>query len=1156
METMMQKSDRRSALLKALLAASALCGIGQGAFAQNACEGTVPVPAVCAPNVPSLGGTGFAISLNGAKIAGDAAVVEKVRKVDVALAKADIRITFDGLGAEPRLDLEQTTSDTGDSVTLQSAMNYPAFVDRAEMRIVDLAALGGPRTVSVLPVDANGTVTLTPPDGGELAVVHRVYDAQGRYDETAPQLLGAPAAAGSTAGVEEGRDTVQRRGIPVFGGAVTVSGASVAAGAQVRALGETIRPDNNGRFVIQRILPQGTYAVDVAVDGPGQRAGLVRDITIPAADWFAVGTADLTFGLRTGGRDETTDGYATGRLAGFVDGRTATGYEITASVDTGEGPLEDIFRDLDEKDPRQLLLRVDPDDYYPTFGDDSEIVDLTPTSGKIYIRVAREGNFVQFGDFVANLGDNAFVRNDRTLYGFQAHTESRAQSAFGTPQRQATLHAAQPETIPQREAFVGTGGSVYFLRQQDITRGTEQLFVQVRDPQSDRVIDSTALVPGVDYDINYIQGIVTLTRPLFSTTGDGLISTTGTGRDDVVLVAQYEYTPVAGDVTGYATGARVEGWVTSQLRTGIAAARDETGLRDHTLVGGDILFAPTERSYLRLDAAKSDGEGIDTLLSYNGGLTSDTEDGANGSGQSVRVEGRADLADLGLSQDGVIGGYAEQREEGFASLDTQVTETTGDEDLWGVFAEVQLNDTTTLALAYDSYTNDVGDEDIEGEAELSGQINERLSYTLAAARIDRDDSDEEGTRTDVAARLTYAFDDRRAAYVFGQKTVDRAGLDRNDRAGLGLIYDTGTGWVVEGELSDGNQGAGARALAVRTDAAGDTQYIGYTLDPGRDLDGLDLIGRDRGRVVVGGRRTLSETVSVFGENTYDMFGQRDSLTSAYGVTYQPYDAFSTTVAFEMGRVADNGANDFDRRAVSLGMAYATEDLSAKGRLEYRTEDGVLSGSDLDNDTVLATLDLSYKIDETQRIIFSADSLRSRSNEASFRDGDYTDISLGYALRPIENDRFNMLARYRYLDDDIGQQLDGTDDTGQVQRSHVASVDASYDLDRNWTINGKFGYRSAQTAADRTSEYAQNDAWLGVLGARYHLVNDWDLLAEARHLSLTTADVTETSALIAVFKQINGNLQIGAGYNFSSFSDDLTDLTYDDQGVFLNIVAQY
>jgi hypothetical protein len=29
-----------------------------------------------------------------------------------------------------------------------------------------------------------------------------------------------------------------------------------------------------------------------------------------------------------------------------------------------------------------------------------------------------------------------------------------------------------------------------------------------------------------------------------------------------------------------------------------------------------------------------------------------------------------------------------------------------------------------------------------------------------------------------------------------------------------------------------------------------------------------------------------------------------------------------------------------------------------------------------------------------------------------------------------------------------------------------------------------------------------------------------------------------------------------GYNFGSFSDDLTDLNHDDEGVFLNIIAKY
>ncbi len=81
-------------------------------------------------------------------------------------------------------------------------------------------------------------------------------------------------------------------------------------------------------------------------------------------------------------------------------------------------------------------------------------------------------------------------------------------------------------------------------------------------------------MPGVDYQINYIQGVITLARPSFGSTGDGLFWATGTDRDDVVFVAQYEYTPVAGDVDGYATGARVEGWVTRQLRVVVGGRRD------------------------------------------------------------------------------------------------------------------------------------------------------------------------------------------------------------------------------------------------------------------------------------------------------------------------------------------------------------------------------------------------------------------------------------------------------------------------------------------------------------------------------------------------------------------------------------------------------
>ena len=33
-----------------------------------------------------------------------------------------------------------------------------------------------------------------------------------------------------------------------------------------------------------------------------------------------------------------------------------------------------------------------------------------------------------------------------------------------------------------------------------------------------------------------------------------------------------------------------------------------------------------------------------------------------------------------------------------------------------------------------------------------------------------------------------------------------------------------------------------------------------------------------------------------------------------------------------------------------------------------------------------------------------------------------------------------------------------------------------------------------------------------------------------------------------------NMKVGAGYNFTDFSDDLTDLRYDHRGVFFNIIG--
>lgn len=189
---------------------------------------------------------GFSIAINGTQVAGDARVVAQTRAIDLAIQQADVQVSFDGLGAVPRLDLEVGTP-AGGQVTVQSALNYPAYVTRGEIRLINTTAVGGARTVAVVPVAPNGAATIAVP-AGDIALVHRVYDAQGRYDETKPQSLTNPAAR--VRGVEDGIDSTAQRGIPVYGGAITVTGENVSSGAVVTALGEVVPTDRSGGFVV------------------------------------------------------------------------------------------------------------------------------------------------------------------------------------------------------------------------------------------------------------------------------------------------------------------------------------------------------------------------------------------------------------------------------------------------------------------------------------------------------------------------------------------------------------------------------------------------------------------------------------------------------------------------------------------------------------------------------------------------------------------------------------------------------------------------------------------------------------------------------------------------------------------------------------------
>jgi len=1142
--------------------------------------------------------------------------VDRQRQTDLDLAAVDIQVKFDGLEAKPLLNVStmpvERTYRAGETVTFLATANYPAFIERAEIRILQKGReTDGP--VATLPVAVNSTASWVMPDAaqdeeGDFLYVLRVYDAKGRFDETVPltiarsaKELARPEKAEATA-PGMGEDRTARRNIPLNGGAVTVHGRHVPPGYAVRVLGETIPVDPNQAFVVNRILPPGDHAVDVAVSGASKSGGLKfsRDINIPDNDWFYVALADLTIGKRTGDAriEEVRPGeydevYSKGRLAFYLKGKIKGKYLLTAAADTGEDELDELFRNLDSQDPRQILRRLDPDDYYPVYGDDSTFVEDAPTKGKFYVRLERGDSHVMWGNYKTEVTGTEFLRSDRALYGASAVYRSEAATSFGERRTEVEAYAAQPDTLPAREEFLGTGGSAYFLKRQDIVEGSETVAVETRDPVTGRVVERRVLAYGDDYSFDYMQGVIILRRPLTSMSGTAApVRNSALGGGRFYLTVNYEYEPVARDVDGYVYGGRAQHWVNDHVRVGVTGMDDSTEMADQKAFGADVTLRRSDKTWVTAEIARSKGRGFSLSQSSDGGLTwgnngggddGQAYDPSDDEGTAWRVEGAADLAELGAPLKGRIGGYYEEKERGFSTLYDYAAV---DRRIWGVDGAVDVTQKLALGFTYDDLSDGDGQTRRDGTGSVSYQFDEHwklsfgVSYTelMSPRAIAANKSGYDGSRLDGGVRLDYKIDDDRRVYAFAQGTLSRSGdIDRNDRAGIGGAMKLTDRIGLEGEVSYGTHGLGALAGLTYDPAANEHYYLGYRLDPDRafDLDrDYEPFGYDKGSIVAGMKRSIGETVSAYSESSYDMFGERNTLTQTYGVVYTPDAMWTVDAGLEIGRVREETVRegvqqaDFDRYAPSLSLGYKDEEAGINARLRgevriERSDDGTR-----DQNAYLFAAGLAWKTSPDWRLLAHVDAVLSdtQSSAASFADTDYVEASLGYAYRPVDNERLNALFKYTWLYDLPGndQLISGaTGDTfAPAQRSHIVSADLIYDLFPWLSVGGKYGFRYGEvkyrtgTGSAFAEEWQTSSAHLGILRADLHLIKSWDLLLEGRVLHMPQAETTDYGALAALYRHVGNNFKVGVGYNFGRFSDDLRDLTLDDEGVFLNIVGKF
>jgi hypothetical protein len=297
------------------------------------------------------------------------------------------------------------------------------------------------------------------------------------------------------------------------------------------------------------------------------------------------------------------------------------------------------------------------------------------------------------------------------------------------------------------------------------------------------------------------------------------------------------------------------------------------------------------------------------------------------------------------------------------------------------------------------------------------------------------------------------------------------------------------------------------------------------------------------------------------EDRYQHTDSSNGLTRNMGMTLTPTERWTYALNWEIGTLIDRLTHaEIERRAGGGSVGYAWDKWKLSSGIEFRYDktqetDGIWSN----RTTWLFRNSAKYQLTPDARVLGKFNHAISDSSLGRFYDGGYTEAIFGVGYRPIEHDRLDALAKYTYF-----YNVPTTDqvvlrDTRIefVQKSHVASLDVTYDVTRYFTLGGKYAFRRGEVSLDRVNrKFFDNDAHLYILRGDWRLTQNWEGSLEGRTLHLPDLDEHKSGALVTTYRYLGENFKIGLGYNFTDFSDDLTDLTYDDHGVFFNLVGSF
>jgi len=781
-----------------------------------------------------------------------------------------------------------------------------------------------------------------------------------------------------------------------------------------------------------------------------------------------------------GGKDA-----AAARTALFLKGKVLGSTLLTLAYDSDKPSDTTLFRD------------IQPDQFYPVYGDSSARGFDAQSTGKLYVMVQNGTNYALLGDYATQSDNPArqLTQYARALNGAKAHWQLGSVTVDG--------FASETSTTQSVVEFRANGTSGPFALDLRGVANSQQVDLITRDRnQPALILNDTPLTPFTDYAIEPYTGLLLLKNPVASI--DANLNP---------VYVRVSYSVDAGGPKHWVEGADARLRLSSGFTLGATAIHDADPANELTLQGVNLTGKLGEHTTGTAEVARSStdlqGEGTGERLDIR-------HEGTTLQAHLWGVRTEADfynpnsLQSAGASQYGAKATYRLDERDRVVAESLRTSDSTTGAEQTGAELKVEHSLPGNSKLEVGLRHSSANAESVLSAPALPGSSTPVVPAVPAAPGA----SAQVGY-TSARARLTAPVPGVKGAEIFGlaEETIDGSG-GREDAIGGTYAVNATIRIYAQHDFINSLNGP-------------------YTLNP----------SVSRYSTVAGISSTLPDNTQLFNEYRVGDGVDGRSSEAATGLRrlWKLSDGIGLSASVQ--RIAPlSGVVSDESNAVSLGADYtAARDWKASTQAQWQTS--------ANSHSWLFTAGMARKLDADWTLLNRA--LYSQQTELAAGGGrELARVQSGFAYRPVDSNVWNALGQVEYkrdFDTTLGPGL------SLDEQAWILAGNLNVQPSRGWQISGRYALKRAIDWSGSLASHSLTQ----LAGAR----SSWDVSARwdagVQGYRMWGDGAAGYAVGVDLGYLVWKNLRFSLGYNVKGFdAPDLAGEAYTQRGAYLHLSFKF